>query len=70
MSHLQEIETYIDPRRGVLCRRAGHLVSEQTDTIPACARCGVALCPVCFQEGVRLASCPLGDVSCPNTKAS
>lgn len=61
-------EFYIDPLRGVVCSRAGHLVTEHPDRIPACPRCGKVLCASCFSEDVRPVLCPLGDDSCPNTR--
>jgi len=70
MNDSQPMETYVDPHRGVLCRRADHLISQQLDAIPACGRCGAALCMTCFREGVRLDSCPWGDTSCPNVRRS
>jgi hypothetical protein len=56
----------LDPSQGVVCCRAGHLVAEQMDEIPACPRCGKGLCPQCTREGVRLDTCPLGDTYCAN----
>ena len=52
---MNDTEFYIDPTRGVVCSRAGHLIAEQVaSNHAACPYCGKVLCPKCISEGVRL----------------
>jgi hypothetical protein len=58
---------HLDPSKGVVCSRAGHLVAEQPNRIPACLRCGKGLCLECHEDGARLVTCQIRDPHCANT---